>query len=537
MSKYFKRLLSIKNVPIFLVLILAGFLRIHRIDEYLTFLGDEGRDVLVVKHILDGFGALFSGNFASASEGLTLLGPTASVGGFFLGPIYYYFMAPFLLLFNYSPVGPAVMVALVGVATVLLIYIISKEFFSYSAAIVVALLYAISPLVILYSRSSWNPNVVPFFSLLMMFMLYKAVINNSWKLLIFAGFLFGILLQLHYLATFLGLVVAVYIAITSCIDQKKKITAGKQIVIRYLYFAAGVIIGWIPFLLFEIRHGFPNLTSIFRFITSSGDTGGNEKYFVIVSDVFFRLFARLIFAFPRVEDLKLYSEKVLEVWGLGIYLIAVSSIIFIAHSLYQSIKKHDKSYYKYLLLLVWLTTILVLFGFYKKPIYDYYLVIAYPLPFLFLAGIISYLLKKGKILTGLVLVFLLGVIALNIAYNPFKNPGNHQLNQVRSIAEFVLDKTEGKPYNFAVISGGGNSDHAYRYFFEVNDRHPVTIEFPGVDPERKSITDQLLIVCESNPCYPEGYPLWEVAGFGQAEIVGEWPVSVLKVYKLKHYNP
>lgn len=537
MSKYFKRLFSIKNIPIVIILILAGFLRIYRIDEYLTFLGDEGRDVLVVKHILDGFGALFSGNFAAASDGLTLLGPTASVGGFFLGPIYYYFMAPFLLLFNYNPVGPAVMVALVGVATVLLVYIVSKEFFSYNAAIAVALLYAVSPLVILYSRSSWNPNVVPFFTLLMMYAMYKAVVKNSWRLFIFVGFLFGILLQLHYLATFLGLAVALYIGVTSLIDKSKKIAAAKQIIIRYLLFSAGVIMGWIPFLLFELRHNFPNLTSIFRFVTSSGDTGGNEKYFMIVNDVFFRLFGRLIFVFPRLEDLKLYPEKVLELWGLGVYLVAVSSVIFVCFLLYQSLKVRDKSYYKYLLLLVWLATTLVLFGFYKKPIYDYYLVIAYPLPFLFFAGLISYLLKKGTVLTGLVILFLIGIFVLNINYNPFRIPGNHQLNQVRSIAEFVLDKTEGKPYNFAVISGGGNSDHAYRYFFEVNKMEPITIQFPGVDPERNTITDQLLIVCESNPCAPLGYPLWEVAGFGQAEIVGEWPVSVLKVYKLKHYNP
>jgi len=90
------------------ILVFAAFLRLYRIQDYMTFLGDEGRDVLVVYNILHGK--------------LTLLGPTASVGGFFLGPIYYYFMAPFLLIFNYNPVGPAVMVALFGIATVWLVY-------------------------------------------------------------------------------------------------------------------------------------------------------------------------------------------------------------------------------------------------------------------------------------------------------------------------------------------------------------------------------------------------------------------------------
>src|SRR3989344_2122005 len=95
-------------ISVVTILVLAAFLRLYRIADYMTFLGDEGRDVLVVYNILHGK--------------LTLLGPTSSVGGFFLGPIYYYFMAPFLWLFNYNPVGPAVMVALFGIATVYLIY-------------------------------------------------------------------------------------------------------------------------------------------------------------------------------------------------------------------------------------------------------------------------------------------------------------------------------------------------------------------------------------------------------------------------------
>src|SRR5437016_1790147 len=97
---------------ILLILILAAFLRIYRISDYMTFLGDEGRDVLVAKEILHGH--------------FTLLGPRSSAGDFFMGPAYYYFITPFLWLFNYDPVGPAIMVALFGVATVYLIYIVGK---------------------------------------------------------------------------------------------------------------------------------------------------------------------------------------------------------------------------------------------------------------------------------------------------------------------------------------------------------------------------------------------------------------------------
>jgi hypothetical protein len=50
----------------------------------MTFLGDEGRDALVLLRLFRNFDIPF-------------LGPTASVGGFFLGPFYYYLIAPFFV--------------------------------------------------------------------------------------------------------------------------------------------------------------------------------------------------------------------------------------------------------------------------------------------------------------------------------------------------------------------------------------------------------------------------------------------------------
>src|SRR5258706_4321744 len=116
-------------IPLIVILCIGAYLRLHDIAGYMTFLGDEGRDVLVVKHMI-------------VDHKLTLLGPTASVGGFFLGPIYYYFMLPFLWAWNLNPVGPAIMVALFGVATVFLVFKVGKEFMSPWVGLIAASLYA-----------------------------------------------------------------------------------------------------------------------------------------------------------------------------------------------------------------------------------------------------------------------------------------------------------------------------------------------------------------------------------------------------------
>lgn len=483
----------------------------------MTFLGDEGRDVLVVYGILHG--------------DLTLLGPTASVGGFFLGPIYYYFMAPFLWLFNYNPVGPAVMVALFGIATTFLIYKVGKEFLGVLAGLIAAGLYAISPLVVNYSRSSWNPNLMPFFSLLTLYVLYWALRKNIFKLFILCGFLLGITMQLHYLTIFLGAIIAAYIILLRSVALRGH-SAWHRIFKDYIFIALGFIVGWIPFLAFEIRHKFLNIISIFNFIFHSGDTGSNNNFFSTINNVFFKLFARLVTYFPPQEQISAGLHKNIGLWYYATLFLAIACVIALVLKCIKSWRSFSE-FSKYSLFLIWFVFGVGLFGFYKKPIYDYYFGFMFPLSF-FMIGILLSDLFKFKISRLLGIVILLMIVLINLQGIPFRSTPNKQLAQVEKISRAVLDKTDNEPFNFALITGG-NSDHAYRYFFTLWKKPPVTIQNEIIDPKRKTVMDQLLIVCEIK-CGPLGYSLWEVAGFGRAEIVGEWDVSVVKVFKLAHYK-
>src|SRR3989344_6018677 len=389
------RKFSIGTVAVLLILLSAAFLRLYRIQDYMTFLGDEGRDVLVVYNMLHG--------------DLTLLGPAASVGGFFLGPIYYYFMAPFLLLFNFNPVGPAVMVALFGIATVWLVYRVGSEFFGSRAGLIAAALYGISPLVIAYSRSSWNPNPMPFFSLLFLYILYKAVNRNKIILFAFCGILLGILMQLHYLATFLGVIAGVYILIS-------RIYAGRA---------------WRTL---------------------------EDYFFETIYDVFFRLFGRLVTNFPPPEQVALGAHPNMAAWYYATLILGIASVSIFLLKFYKNFRERNSEVSKYVLILTWLVLGIGLFGFYNKPIYDYYFGFMFPLPFLLVGLFISSMLTKkiGKFLSIGVLAILLWV---NFQGIPFRYTQNRQLAQVEEISRFVVDKTDGKPFNFAVITGS-NSDHA-----------------------------------------------------------------------------
>lgn len=479
------------------ILLGGAFLRLWQISDYMTFLGDEGRDVLVVRRMI-------------IDHKFTLLGPTASVGGFFLGPIYYYLMLPFLWLWRMNPVGPAIMVALFGVATIFLLYKAGRDFFERTTGLIAASLYAVSPLVIAYSRSSWNPNLMPFFSLLIIYLTWQISVKERWRFLFWLGFCFGIAFQIHYLAAFLTVIIVIYLLIFGKFLRQLK---------NYLLGILGFILGLSPFLAFELRHDFPNFKTLWRFVFESGDTGFvSWRFWPIINDVLFRSFSRLV-AFDKTQLAKL--------------IIVLVTIVFFY--LFLSTFKKDKQKFKTVsLVVIWLLVGVGLFTFYQKPIYDYYFGFMFTLPFLLVGKTFSFLSKNlvGKLLVTILFFYLLWV---NWEGRPFKYEPNRQLAQAREISRFVLEKTEGKLFNFALVTGQ-NSDHAYRYFLETWGAKPVVVENTQVDPERKTVTNQLLVVCESVPCQPLGNSLWEIAGFGRAEIAGEWQVSVVKVYKLVHYE-
>ncbi|MBU4098843.1 glycosyltransferase family 39 protein, partial [Patescibacteria group bacterium] len=564
MKKYFNKTILF----LILILLLAAFLRLYRISSHMGFLGDEGRDVLVAKDIL-------SGQF-------TLLGPRSSAGDFYMGPFYYYLITPFLLLFNYDPVGPAIMVALFGVATVLLVYIVGKNFFGRLTGLFAAALYAVSTLVLAYSHSSWNPDVLPFFSLLLIYTVFNVVTKSKpWKHFLLIGILLGICLQLHYLSLFLAVIIFIYIFLTHLMQfchsergtsrgishhraDKTDLwyeipplsgyagSVGMTTVIplfkNYLGILLGAVISLSPFILFELRHNFLNTKGILTFLfgnTVSYST--NANFFETSVQVFFRIFARLVFDFPAPDKAVQFSSLQLIIWGSLAMILAIFSIFI----MFKRSKKPVS-----LILGLWLFISVFLFGFYKKEIYDYLFTFIFPLPFLLIGNLLSYIfyltppnlplsgkgyrflpLIRGSQRGFQILSFLIfsAIFATNLLNNPFRYEPNNQRDQAKGIAQFVISKTDNKPYNFALLSKS-NSDYAYRYYLEILGSPPVYLENLEKDPMRVSATGQLLIVCEDIYCNPIGNPLHDVAAFGQAEIVGVWDVSVVKVYKLVQYK-
>lgn len=493
--KNFQKWLKLKHARaelfVLVVLILiASFFRFWQIRDYVVFLGDEGRDMIVMRQIF-------------TNGKLPFLGPTASVGGFYLGPIYYWMAAPFLGLFGYDPVGPSVFVATVGVLTVLLLFKFLKEASGIWPAAIISILYAISPLIVRYSRSSWNPNPLPFFSLLLIYFLYLGIIKNKLIYFLLAGASFGIAIQLHYLASILLPIVFIIVLIN---------TNFRRWIIILLVALLGSLVTFSPFLLFELRHNFPNSRTILEFISR----GTNFKFQPL------RVWDNLL-TIGNILLEQLSGLRGSMITKLFFWILTLGGVF----SLVRFYRDKDKRLL-FSIALIWFFGGFLGLRSYSGQIYDYYFGFMFPAPFL-LAGIILGAWWQSRIFRTLG-IFISTIILILFLQNGFyKSPPNRLIDQTEHVADLVIEKSDGKPFNFALISPH-NSDHAYRYFLDIKGYQPTLLE--------TLITDQLLIVCESNPCpSPLGHPLWEIAAFGRGEISQEWelPQYGFKVYRLIHW--
>src|SRR3989344_406603 len=406
-----------KNLSLFIllgILVIAAFLRLYRIEDYMTFLGDEGRDALVVKRMI-------------VDHELTLLGPITSVGLMHLGPLYYYLMIPFLWAWGLNPVGPAIMVALFSLATIVLLWKLAEEYFGRKAAVISSLLYALSQLVIIHSHSSWNPNILPFWSLLIIYALTQAIIHKRlfWTAII--GLSLGIVIQLHYVALVFGPIVFAALLVSRIRLPKK----------YWVLLVAGGLMTFSPFIIFEARHAFINTNTIIGFITRTG----TAKSFTIMN--FFRQFwdltVRLYWRLLVITSAELAMLVLIVIFGVYVYLWRKAKTTPLRQA--------------YLILGIWFIVGIGFLSLYTGNIYDYYLMFIFPFPFLATGIAASYLFRKWS--TAVVaLVCLTFFVTTAVRNTPIAKEPNRLATLTREVSESILQKAAGQPFNFGLITPG-----------------------------------------------------------------------------------
>jgi len=494
---------KLELVLLALILIVGAFLRLYKIGGYMTFLGDEGRDVIIVRRLL-------------IEHHPPLIGPGTSIGNMYLGPAYYYMMAIPLLIANFNPVGPAIFIALLGLVTIFFVWYVIREWFGNAGALVGSFLYAISPVVIIYSRSSWNPNIMPFFALLTIYSIWRVWAKKQTTWLIVTGISFAFVLQSHYLGLLLVPTLGIiwFFSLIKTSNKKRFIVFS---IISFILFLAAMS----PLAIFDFRHNFINSKAIIAFFNDRQTTVSVLPWKAIPG------------MGPQLDMIAtdLVGAKNANVGQFISIAIAVAfGIVYLRRPGKYDFKKVSVV----LTLTLWFGFALIGLALYKQHIYDHYFGFVFVVPFIVLGGIAQFIInRKEKFGYLVVSVFFLVIAFVDFQNSPLLSPPNMQLTRAKVVSKKVEEISGGARFNFALIADS-NYDSGYRYFLDTDKANVVDID---VQNTNGTVTDQLIVVCErvKEKCDPTHNAKTEISHWGWSKVDTEYDnVFGVTIYKLVH---
>lgn len=236
---------------------------------------------------------------------LQLIGPAMSIKfagrEIFQGGIIYYFYLFFLLLGHFDPKVSTYLFVIFSGLMILPLYYGLKYLFDKKIAIFITMLYSLLPFYIQSTMSLWSPYqqfvLTPF--LIYAMGLFKQ--KNTKLLFLLIAFIAGFLLQFHfqYVLIIVGLFIYYFLF-------------KKNNIYYFLLFFLGLLLGFFPMILFELRNNFYNTNTIILFLIhfkeifgKNGSVGFSSHYllstsiflFIIVSFTFRKLLKRQILTY------------------------------------------------------------------------------------------------------------------------------------------------------------------------------------------------------------------------------------------------
>ena len=167
------------NLLILIILLLAFILRIYKIGETLDFHYDQGRDALVIWELWH-------------RDKLFLIGPVTGLEGVFLGPLYYYLIAPFYLISGGNPVIPSIFLSFLTVLSLLILYLTGVELGGKVTGFIALIIGSFSNYIIFSNRWLSNPTPIYLTSILIFYVMILILKRHKFYYWYFIYLLVGI---------------------------------------------------------------------------------------------------------------------------------------------------------------------------------------------------------------------------------------------------------------------------------------------------------------------------------------------------------
>lgn len=471
------------NLLILIILLSAFILRIYRIGEILDFHYDQGRDAMVIWNLWHQ-GKVF------------LIGPVTGLSGIFLGPYYYYLIAPFYLISKGNPAIPSIFLSFLVTMSLYFLYLTGKELGNskdvkstddgQKLGLIALFLGSFSHYLIMSSRWLSNPTPIFLTSILLFYTFVKIIKSRRpksyWWYLSFL--LVGLSLQFESASA--AFYIPVLLVFT--IWNRKKLTI-KSLFISSLLF----LITFTPQLLFNFKHDNILLNNLIAEFSKKQDLPFDLKKQIISRlSTFWGVFANKIF----------YPNRIL----VGTF----SLISVVGLYLYSKSEENNKMLKLFLFFLgIPAICYLIYRGNYGN-LYDYYFTgYYYSLILLFSIGI--WKISKIKIYGN---IFLLSFFVLFFYYNlpptvkkltsGVYEGNNIYLSTQLSAISWIYEDAQETPFNVDVYVPPV-LPYSYDYLFT----------YVG-DKRTEKMTKRLYTLYEVDPPHPERLDAWlnRQAGIG-----------------------
>ena len=259
-----------KNRLFYLVLavisILYLFLRLWNLNNLITFHIDQGIQLSEAYQVV-------------ANHKIPLIGPmviskTFEGRGFFIGPFYTYSLALLGIIFNWIPLNITAFLIFLEFSYLFLFLIWLSRKYSHPAIAVIFFLIATCPFLIEHSRFFWNPHFLLPLSFLFLFFLEK-------RKYFFSAIVWGLAFSFHYSAALWAIPLLIYLS------------KNKEKLYKYLLCIPGFLLGDLPWFLFEFKHNFYNIKTMFLVFINTNKAGELSAYYFVFSFSVFLIFLLL----------------------------------------------------------------------------------------------------------------------------------------------------------------------------------------------------------------------------------------------------
>lgn len=419
-----------------IIIVIGAWFRMGGIiTNSFPFTYDVGRDMLEVSRIVYG-------------HKLTLIGPTTGLTGLFYGPWWYYILSIPFLISGGNPQFVAFFIVFTGILTILFMYYLGKKIEGKSLGLILAFFCSFSPAMVGISSQIWNPNLIPFFVVLVLLLINKIFLINKSnnKYFLALGLLLGLILDLEVVfgAVF---IIGVLLSIVILFWNKIKLRS-------YLYILLGFLFVVLPRFLFEIRHNFIMTRSVIENFNKQPSANNNFFNYDHIIDVLKTL--------KNLFDATFTGQNAILGFVIILFLLAGLSV-------YKNIDQKKQFYLKFSSII--LLTFFIVLSFFSGAIWSHYLV-GIPILYILIASLmISIIRKKIKIsvpiiISTLLILFVIYIKDLNVSISlkpSWEGDAAVYRNQL-AVIDYIYLNAGGKKFNYVAYTPAVY-DYPYQYLF------------------------------------------------------------------------